>query len=575
MSYTPPINEYEFFLRRVMNGAEHLADVTDGEYDIDDVVAILWPAAKLAAEVLQDTNVSGDRVAARIENGQVVTAPGMREAYAKFIGAGWSSVGAPVEAGGAPRIVSAALTELWSAANPAFAMCSGLTQGAVAAISWSGTPEQKSVYLEPMAEGRWTGTMNLTEPQAGTDLAAIRTLARPQDDQTWRVSGQKIYISWGDHDLTENIVHLVLARTPDAPAGLRGLSLFIVPKFLPDADGRPGHANGVTPIALEHKMGIKGSPTCVLQYEDATGFLLGELNQGIPAMFVMMNLSRLGAGIWALGIADRAHQAAHHYAHDRVQGRVLDEPEGTPIARHPDVARLLSSSASIITAMRGLMLQTSIHLDRAFAGDAESLELTDFLIPVVKGWLTEEAIGITSDAVQVHGGAGFIEDTGVAQYYRDVRIAAIYEGTTAIQANDFLGRKILRDRASTASRVLDMIETDVRQLAEAEDPVAVATSERMTRSLASIRDVTALLLEHAAEGRRRDAHAGGVPYLKMWGLVLGGWIHVRTLQAVLDTRDGITDQSHRRISEANAYGAHHLSRVAAHAQSASAGETGY
>lgn len=221
----------------------------------------------------------------------------MREAYAKFIGAGWNSVGAPVEAGGggAPRIVSAALTELWSAANPAFAMCGGLTQGAVAAISWSGTPEQKSVYLEPMVEGRWTGTMNLTEPQAGTDLAAIRTLARPQDDQTWRVSGQKIYISWGDHDLTENIVHLVLARTPDAPAGVRGLSLFIVPKFLPDADGRPGRANGVTPIALEHKMGIKGSPTCVLQYEDATGFLLGELNQGLPAMFVMMNLSRLGS----------------------------------------------------------------------------------------------------------------------------------------------------------------------------------------------------------------------------------------------------------------------------------------
>lgn len=411
--------------------------------------------------------------------------------------------------------------------------------------------------------------MNLTEPQAGTDLSSIRTRARPDTDGTWKLKGQKIFITWGDHDLTENIVHLVLARTPDAPEGLRGLSLFIVPKFLPNPDGTLGEHNRVTTVALEHKLGIHASPTCVLEYEDATGFLLGELNQGLANMFVMMNVSRLGIGIQGLGTAERAYQQARDYADQRVQGKVICAPDGSPISAHPDVARLLTSAASTITAMRGLLLEASALHDQAQNGDQEAAKLAEFLAPVVKGWLTEEGVRITSDAIQVHGGAGFIEETGVAQHYRDVRIAPIYEGTTAIQANDLLGRKVLPDAGATATALLDRIEADLATIKVTDHPVAQRTAERLERAVAATRAATQALGTFALEGKLRDAFAGSVGYLTIWGLLTGGWVHGRILAAAVTTSD--PDMA-RRAVEADFYGAHHLSRIASLNEALEAGE---
>jgi alkylation response protein AidB-like acyl-CoA dehydrogenase len=572
MAYTPPVKEYGFLLRHVFDGDKRLAEATGGELTVEDAEAVIATAADFAVDVLHPLNAVGDRVGARLEDGKVITAPGFAEAYQGYADGGWISFAAARAAGGdgMPRLLVGPVAELWAAANSAFALRGILTEGAIAALNAAADDHQRRTYLTPLIEGRWTGTMNLTEPQAGTDLSAIRTTARPAGDGTWKVKGQKIFVTWGDHDVAENIVHLVLARTPDAPDGLAGLSLFIVPKFVPTDAGTPGERNAVTTVALENKLGIHASPTCVLEYEDATGFLLGQLHQGLAGMFVMMNVARMGIGIQGLGIADRAYQQARDYAEHRIQGKVLGAPAGTPIAGHPDVARLLTSAASTVTAMRGLLLQASTLHDQGLAGDRAAASLADFFSPVVKGWLTEEAVRVASDAVQIHGGAGYIEESGAAQHYRDVRIAPIYEGTTAIQANDLVGRKVLRDQGATAIAALDLVDADIAALAKVDHPGAQRTAERLKRATSTMRAATATLLAHAAKNPR-DAFAAGVGYLTMWGLLAGGWAHGRIVAAAV-TAESDPAELKRRTVEADFFGAHHLSRIASLAEALEAGE---
>lgn len=565
--YEPPIADYEFLLRHVIDGNRILAERA---ISLSDACDVLSAAASLVIENWSPLNPKGDRVGSRLDNGRVVTPPGTAEAFHTFAQAGWISASAPQGAGGdaLPRILLNPLDELWSAANPALAISVGLTTAAIYAIHSAADEHLRSVYLPPLVSGRWTGTMNLTEPQAGTDLAAIRSIAQPNADGTWSVKGQKIYISWGDHDMTDNIVHLVLARTPEAPDGLRGLSLFLVPKFLPDAEGMPNRRNAVYTLGLERKLGIHASPTCVLQYDCAIGFLVGERNAGVAAMFIMMNASRVGAALQALGISDDAYQRARCYAQDRLQGDVLDRPPTTPIAEHPDVARLLTSMASSVSAMRALSMQLALWLDTAHE-DHRAAQFADFFVPVVKGWFTETALQITSDAVQVHGGAGFIEETGVAQHYRDVRVLPIFEGTTAIQAKDLVGRKVLRDNGETALAILHEMSQTLEVLRSIEHPAAARTAERLHRSIVRVRRATWTLQSFAVAHRLRDAYAGSVAYLLSWGVLAGGWMHARILVAALNLGDECPT---KRITEADFFGAHHLSRIGWLAESIAAGE---
>jgi alkylation response protein AidB-like acyl-CoA dehydrogenase len=436
----------------------------------------------------------------------------------------------------------------------------------------SASAHLRRTYLPPLVTGRWTGTMDLTEPQAGTDLAAIRTIARDQGDGTWAITGQKIYISWGDHDLAENIIHLVLARTPDAPAGLAGLSLFLAPKFIPDGDGELGERNAIETVSLEHKLGIRASPTCVLDYAGATGYLLGERGRGLDAMFVMMNAERLGIAVQAVGIADRAHQKARTYARQRVQGRVVERPDPAAIAEHPDVRRLLLSMRSTISAMRALCLQVSSWLDASQAAGATSeLALAEFFVPIAKGWCSETCVQITSDAVQVHGGMGFIEETGVAQHYRDSRIVPIYEGTTAAHANDLVGRKLLRDRGAAAGIVFDLIVESVAGL-PGDDPQARRLADRLQTAVEYARRSTETLLER--RDSPRDTLAVAVPYLMQIGTLAGGWMHSRLLTAALANPDAGGAELAQRLIDADFYGAHQLSTAPSFTEIIGAGEIG-
>jgi alkylation response protein AidB-like acyl-CoA dehydrogenase len=440
-----------------------------------------------------------------------------------------------------------------------------LSAGAVGAIDAAGDDELKRLYLPPMVSGKWTGTMNLTEPQSGTDLAGITTTARENADGTWSVSGQKIFISWGDHDMAENIVHLVLARTPDAPPGLGGLSLFVVPKWNVLPDGTLGKRNAVETVSLEHKLGLHASPTCVLSYEGAVGHLIGQRHYGLMAMFVMMNGARHGTGVQALAVADRAFQHARTYAAERIQGRVVDRPAGTAINEHPDVRRLLLSMSSTVSAIRALSVQISAWADQAFAGDDESARFVDLLLPVFKGWATEVGIQVTSEAIQVHGGTGFIEETGAAQYYRDIRILAIWEGTTAIQAKDLIGRKVLRDNGLNVDALLDLYAADTEQLASLDDPVARRIADRVRSAVNSARDATKALLD----GSKRDQFAVSVPYLMLLGTLTGAWMHARIAAATLATDDTHREQ---RLRNADFYTSHQLSQVAGLGQIVQAGE---
>ncbi|WP_294979373.1 acyl-CoA dehydrogenase [uncultured Microbacterium sp.] len=570
--YQAPAADYAFLFGEAF-GLDIVARATGGELTAADGADVIAGAGEFAASVLAPLQSIGDREGARLVDGQVRLPDGFAEAYAAFVEAGWISAEAPVSAGGdgLPGAIRAGLGEIWNASNAAFALCWLLTAGQIHALDAAASDEIRETYLTKLVSGQWTGTMNLTEPAAGTDLGAIRTIATPRGDGTYAIRGQKIFITWGDHDVAENIVHLVLARTPGAPEGAKGLSLFVAPKHLVNADGSLGERNAVTTVAVEHKLGIHGSPTCVLSYEDATGYLVGEVGGGLAGMFVMMNSARIAMGFQATGIADRALQQASAYAADRVQGRVLGREGTAPIAEHPDVRRLLLSMRSEVYAMRALGVYVADLFDRAEqTDDAAVLAMAEFFVPILKGWSTEDAVALTSDAIQVHGGMGFIEETGAAQHYRDARIMPIYEGTTAIQSNDLIGRKVIRNQGATAEALFADIERTVEALRSAGGEVAARTADRLERALAAARRATAAMVAFGSSPR--DAHAVSVPYLMLLGVLAGGWMHALAVVAVA-AHESAHEADAARLTAADFYGAHHLPRVHALAETVASGET--
>ncbi|WP_199103777.1 acyl-CoA dehydrogenase [Aquitalea sp. ASV11] len=530
MIYNAPVKEIRF----VLNELAELTSVCSlpgyEDCSVELVDAILEEAAKFAEGVLAPINKQGDK-GATLKDGEVTAAPGFKEAWQQYVESGWVGLRAPADFGGQgmPALVAIAAEEMWCSSNLAFSLAPLLTLGAVEAIHHHASEELKAVYLPRMSSGEWTGTMNLTEPQAGSDLAQVRSRAVPQADGSYLVTGQKIFITWGEHDMADNIVHLVLARLPDAPAGVKGISLFIVPKFLVNADGSLGARNDVRCVSLEHKLGIHGSPTAVMSFGDnggAIGYLVGEANKGLGYMFTMMNHARLGVGVEGMSVSERAYQKAVEYARDRVQSRAIGSPDpaGVAIIKHPDIRRMLMTMRSQIEAQRALAFYTAAALDRASrhpvaSEAARNQALVNFLIPIVKGWNTEQANELTSLAVQVHGGMGFIEETGVAQYYRDARITAIYEGTTGIQALDLIGRKTFSEGGATARALLEEARATADKLAAA--GYASMASNLQQAAGEAERCVAFILGSFGTQPQL--AAAGSVPFLKLMGIVLGGW----------------------------------------------------
>jgi len=561
--YVPPVADYAFLYGEAF-GRDIVAAASGGALTAADAVEVIAGAGEFAAEVLAPLDAPGDRIGAQLRDGDVHLPDGFAEAYQALVDAGWVTATAPESAGGdgLPASVGAGLGEIWNASNAAFALCWMLGSGAIHALDAAASDELRETYLTRLVSGEWTGTMNLTEPDAGTDLGAIRTTATARDDGSWSISGQKIFITWGDHDVADNIVHLVLARTPGAPAGAKGLSLFVAPRTLVNADGSLGERNRIETVAIEHKLGIHASPTCVLSYEDATGYLVGDLHGGLAGMFVMMNSARIGMGHQATGISDRSFQGAASYAAGRLQGRVLDRSAGATIAEHPDVRRILRSMSSQVFAMRALSVFVGDLFDRSEADD-DVLRTAELFVPILKGWASEEALRVTSDGIQVYGGMGFIEETGAAQHYRDARIVPIYEGTTAIQANDLIGRKVLRDQGATVAELFAEIEQTVAALQGS------SLAERLSRALDSARRATDAVLGFA--DCPRDAYAVGVPYLMLLGTLAGGWMHALAAVAVAG-HETPAETDAARLTDAEFYAAHHLPRVHALAETVIAGE---
>jgi alkylation response protein AidB-like acyl-CoA dehydrogenase len=549
--YSPPLADMRFALDELA-GLPQIAGLPGCEQASADLVdAVLEEAAKLARDVLAPLNDVGDRERARLENGVVRTPTGFKEAYGRYVESGWNALPfEPAHGGqGLPVALSTAVLEMWNSASMGFSLCPLLTIGAVELLQAHGSDEQKRVYLGKMVSGEWTGTMNLTEPQAGSDVGALRTRAVREGDH-YRISGQKIFITYGDHDFTENIVHMVLARTPEAPAGTRGVSLFLVPKFLVNPDGSPGARNDIRTVSLEHKLGIHASPTCVLAFGDdggAIGWLVGEENRGVECMFTMMNSARLNVGLQGVAIAERAYQQARDFARQRIQGRPIGATSALPIVHHPDVRRMLLAMKAQTEAMRGLAYVAAGAIDRARhepdAGvRAAAQRRVDLLIPVVKAWSTDLGVEIASTGIQVHGGMGYIEETGAGQHLRDARINPIYEGTNGIQANDLVGRKLMRDKGAAARELI----AEMRSL----DPLLTKQPTIRTHlapAIDALEAATSWIIENWDADPAR-AIAGAVPYLKLFGTVAGGWIMARAALAAqgrLDRRDG-----ERRFNEA-------------------------
>jgi len=528
--YSAPLKDIRFAMQ-ALAGLDQVVSLPGCEEATPDVVdAILEEAAKFSGEVLSPLNRVGDTNGAKWKETVVTTSPGFKEAYRQFVDNGWNGLGCDPEFGGQglPKLLSTAVSEMWKASNHAFSLCPMLTQGAIEALMIAGTDEQKAAYLPNLVSGEWTGTMNLTEPSAGSDLAAVRSRAEPVGDGTYKIFGQKIFITYGEHDMTDNIVHLVLARTPNAPEGVKGISLFVVPKFMLKADGTPGERNDVYCVSIEHKLGIHGSPTAVLAFGDhggAIGTLVGEENRGLEYMFIMMNAARFNVGLEGLGDAERAYQRAVAYARDRVQGTEVGVRGGpkVPIIKHPDVRRMLMSMRARIEAMRALAYVTAAAQDHAHGNPDETARqkgqaFADLMIPVVKGWSTESAVDIASLGVQVHGGMGFIEETGAAQHLRDARITTIYEGTTAIQANDLIGRKIAREKGVTILAVI----ADMRAAAAQLDGDLAAIGTRQKAGIDALEKAVNWIVA-TFSGDPKAAHAGAVPFLHLLGIVAGGW----------------------------------------------------
>jgi len=573
-TYTAPLQDMQFVIKELVGLADITAMPDCAEVTEDLVDAVLDEAAKFAAGVLDPLNHTGDKTGARFADGSVTTPPGFKEAYRQFIAGGWNGLSGEAAYGGQdlPHVVSMPVQEMWNSANMAFCLCPMLTSGVLEAMKLQGTPGQKEKFLHKLTAGEWTGTMNLTEPQAGSDLSAVRTRAVPEDDH-YRLHGTKIFITWGEHDMAANIVHLVLARTPDAPEGVKGISLFIVPKFLVNDDGSLGSRNDVKCVSIEHKMGINASPTCVLAYGDgkgALGYLVGEENRGLEYMFIMMNHARLGVGLEGVALAERAYQHAREYAKTRVQGRAIGQKSGdrVTIIHHPDVKRMLLTMKAQTEAMRALAYSASAALDKANHHPDERERrthqaLVDFLIPIVKGWCTEQGVEIASVGVQIHGGMGFIEETGAAQYLRDARITTIYEGTTGIQAADLVGRKVGFEKGATAFAIIEVMRKIDAKLAASGNPDVSAARENLLHAIDGLAAATQWVVDTFPHNPQAVA-AVSVPFLKLWGTVGGGWLMARAA-LIADAKagtDGDTDFYRAKIVTARFYAEHILPQAA-------------
>jgi alkylation response protein AidB-like acyl-CoA dehydrogenase len=532
--YTAPLRDMKFVIKELI-GLEAVSSLPGCEEVAPDLAdAVLEEAGKFATGVLSPLNSPGDRHGCKLQDGVVTTPPGFKDAYRQFREAGWPALSCDPHFGGQglPFLLAHGVSEIWNGANMSFCLGPMLTSGAVHAVERHGTDELKQRYLPKLVSGEWMGTMNLTEPQAGSDLSAVRARAVPEGDH-YRIYGTKIFITYGEHDWTDNVVHLVLARLPDAPEGVKGISLFLVPKFLVNADGSLGPRNDVRCVSIEHKLGIHASPTCVMAYGDkdgAIGYLVGGENRGLEHMFTMMNFARLEVGIEGIALGERAYQRALAYARERVQGREIGARSGerVTIIHHPDVRRMLMSMKAQVEAMRALSGLAARSLDISIRHpDREERQkhqaAIDLLTPVVKGWCTEQGIEIASLGVQVHGGMGFVEETGAAQHLRDARIATIYEGTTGIQANDLTGRKLAAEKGMTAKALIAEMRAFDRELAGASSHPALGVLRRnLADGVGALAEATDWLLETYPHNARA-ATAGSVPYLKLWGTVAGGW----------------------------------------------------
>ena len=573
--YNPPLGEMIFTLTQIV-GLERLPEhPAFGRLDDETVMSILEPAADLASGMLAPLNVTGDRQGCKLSNGEVTTPAGFKEAYRAFTDGGWNSVVFdPAHGGqGLPWLVAFAVNEMWQGANMAFGLCPLLNQGAVEAIEAHASEELKQRFLEKMISGEWTGTMNLTEPQAGSDLAAVRTSAKPQEDGSYRIFGQKIFITFGEHDFTDNIIHLVLARIDGAPEGVKGISLFVVPKFL-----EGGARNDLLCTGIEHKLGIHGSPTCTMQYGDvagdrkgATGWLVGEAHQGLRYMFTMMNNARLSVGLQGVAIAEAAYQHALAYAKERVQGAPLTKKGtgGIAIADHPDVRRMLLSMVAQIEAGRALAYEAALMLDLAKGGDSAAQARVDLLTPLVKSWCTDMAVEVASTGVQIHGGMGFIEETGAAQFYRDARILPIYEGTNGIQAADLVFRKLLRDNGGALDVMLKEFLPVLAELKGGGGDDLASIAMALSQAYETIVKATNHLGVIAKEGLD-EAAAISAPYLNALALTIAGLAMAKSAlaaQRLLSEAGDNGEFLNRKLVRARFFAEHILPRAGAYAHS--------
>jgi 3-(methylthio)propanoyl-CoA dehydrogenase len=542
MTYRAPVKDMLFVMKELA-GIDELTKLPAFEdAGFDTAQAVLEECAKFNQDVVAPLNVEGDRNPTYFKDGNVISTPGFKQAFKQFGDGGWQGLQHPTDFGGQglPKLIGAACGEMINSANVSFALCPLLTDGAIEALWTAGSEEQKATFLPNMLSGKWTGSMNLTEPQAGSDLSLVRTRAEPQADGTYKLFGTKIFITWGEHDMAENIVHLVLARVTGAPEGVKGISLFIVPKFLVNADGSLGARNDAHCVSIEHKMGIKASPTCVLQFGDhggAIGTLVGQENRGLEYMFIMMNAARFGVGVQGIAVAERAYQHAVAYARDRVQSRPVDGSMNTAatIIHHPDVRRMLMTMRAYTEACRAMALVAASAFDAAHehpdaAVRAENQAFYEFMVPLVKGYSTEMSIEVAGMGVQVHGGMGFIEETGAAQYYRDARILPIYEGTTAIQANDLVGRKTARDGGQTAKAIAAQIGKTELELTAVDSAAARSVLKRLAAARQAFLQVVDFVAGHT-KASPNAVFAGSVPYLMLAGNLMAGWQLARSLLA--------------------------------------------
>ncbi|PND37357.1 acyl-CoA dehydrogenase [Paucibacter aquatile] len=575
MTYRAPVKDMLFNMQELA-GLQALTEQIPAfaDFGIDTAQAVLEECAKFNEDVVAPLNWEGDKAPSYWKDGEVFTTTGFKQAFKQFAEGGWQGLQHPADFGGQglPKTIGAACGEMINSANLSFALCPLLTDGAIEALLTAGSDAQKNTFIPKLIDGSWTGTMNLTEPQAGSDLAQVRTRAEPQGDGTYKIFGTKIFITYGEHDMAENIVHLVLARVVGAPEGVKGISLFIVPKFLVNADGSLGARNDAHCVSIEHKMGIKASPTCVLQFGDhggAIGTLVGEENRGLEYMFIMMNAARFGVGVQGIAVAERAYQKAASFARERIQSRPVDGslPSAGPILHHPDVRRMLMTMRALTEGCRAMSSVAAAAYDAAHHhADAEickqSQAFYEFLVPLVKGYSTEMSLEVTDLGVQVHGGMGFIEETGAAQHYRDAKILTIYEGTTAIQANDLVGRKTARDGGAFARSIAAMVEATEAQLLTRDSAAARAVQKRLTAARLAFVDVVNFIAANA-RSNPNATYAGSVPYLMLAGNLVAGWQLARSLLVAEDKLAAGEDAAFMsaKIATARFYAEHILSRA--------------